>query len=64
MGYSPYIRQHISAVGQDGPRWSLSGTNDLVEKLTGQKPMQMLDYIVKNKTLLLASKKTPNQTQT
>jgi hypothetical protein len=24
-----------------------SGTNDLVEKLTGQKPMPMLDYIVK-----------------
>jgi hypothetical protein len=27
---------------------------DLVEKLTGQKPMQMLDYIVKNKALFVA----------
>jgi NAD(P)H dehydrogenase (quinone) len=34
-------------------RWSLSGTNDLVEKLTGQKPMQMLDYIVKNNALFV-----------
>jgi NAD(P)H dehydrogenase (quinone) len=49
MGYSPYIRQHISAVAQDCRDGIFSGTNDLVEKLTGQKPMQMLDYIVKNK---------------
>ena len=28
-----------------------SGTNDLVEKLTGQKPLEMMDYIVKNKAL-------------
>jgi hypothetical protein len=28
-----------------------SGTNDWVEKLTGQKPLQMVDYIVKNKAL-------------
>jgi len=49
MGYSPYIRQHISAVAQDCRDGVFSGTNDLVEKLTGQKPMPMLDYIVKNK---------------
>jgi uncharacterized protein YbjT (DUF2867 family) len=47
MGYSPYIRQHISAVAQDCRDGVFSGTNDLVEKLTGQKPMPMLDYIVK-----------------
>ena len=51
MGYSPYIRQHISAVAQDCRDGVFSGTNDLVEKLTGQKPMQMLDYIAKNKAL-------------
>lgn len=28
-----------------------SGTNDLVEELTGQKPLEMMDYIVKNKAL-------------
>ena len=64
MGYSPYIRQHISAVAQDCRDGVFSGTNDLVEKLTGQKPMQMLDYIVKNNGFLLASKKNTKQTQT
>jgi NAD(P)H dehydrogenase (quinone) len=49
LGYSPYLRQHISAVAQDCRDGVFSGTNDLVEKLTGQKPMQMLDYIAKNK---------------
>src|SRR5271165_6497073 len=53
MGYTPYIRQHISAVAQDCRDGVFSGTNDLVEKLTGQKPMQMLDYIVKNKALFV-----------
>jgi hypothetical protein len=28
-----------------------SGTNDVVETLTGQKPLGMVDYIVKNKAL-------------
>jgi hypothetical protein len=32
-----------------------------VEKLTGQKPMQMLDYIVKNKALFVSRKKTSNK---
>jgi uncharacterized protein YbjT (DUF2867 family) len=45
--------QHISAVAQDCRDGVFSGTNDLVEKLTGQKPMQMLDYIVKNKALFV-----------
>jgi NAD(P)H dehydrogenase (quinone) len=61
MGYSPYIRQHISAVAQDCRDGVFSGTNDLVEKLTGQKPMPMLDYIVKNKALFV-SQQEPDQT--
>jgi NAD(P)H dehydrogenase (quinone) len=60
MGYSPYIQQHISAVAQDCHDGVFSGTNDLVEKLTGQKPMPMLDYIVKKRRILLASRKTSN----
>src|SRR5258708_35585483 len=51
LGYSPYIRQHISAVAQDCRDGVFSGTNDLVENLTGQKPMQLRDYTVKNKAL-------------
>src|SRR5258707_2608645 len=54
MGYSPYIRQHISAVAQDCRDGVFSGTNDLVEKLTGQKPMQIQDYIAKNKALFVS----------
>jgi NAD(P)H dehydrogenase (quinone) len=51
MGRTPYFIQHVSAVAQDCRDGIFSGTNDLVEKLTGQKPMQMRDYIVKNKAL-------------
>ena len=51
MGRTPHCIQHISAVAQDCRDGIFSGTNDLVEKLTGQKPMQMVDYIVKNKAL-------------
>jgi NAD(P)H dehydrogenase (quinone) len=64
MGYSPYIQQHISAVAQDCRDGVFSGTNDLVEKLTGQKPMPMLDYIVKNKAHFVRQQKDiiPSQT--
>jgi NAD(P)H dehydrogenase (quinone) len=51
MGRTPHFIQHVSAVAQDCRDGIFSGTNDLVEKITGQKPMQMVDYIVKNKAL-------------
>jgi NAD(P)H dehydrogenase (quinone) len=51
LGFSPYNHQHIAAVAQDCRDGVFSGTNDLVEKLTGQKPLGMMDYIVKNKAL-------------
>jgi len=51
MGYTPHFSQHVSAVAQDCRDGIFSGTNDLVEKLTGQKPLPMVDYIVKNKAL-------------
>ena len=63
-GYSPYIRQHISAVAQDCRDGVFSGTNDLVEKLTGQKPMPMLDYIVKNKAHFVSQQKNIKTSQT
>jgi uncharacterized protein YbjT (DUF2867 family) len=59
MGYSPYIRQHISAVAQDCRDGVFSGTNDLVEKLTGQKPLQLVDYITKHKAALTLADKNP-----
>jgi uncharacterized protein YbjT (DUF2867 family) len=51
MGYTPHFSQHVSAVAQDCRDGIFSGTNDLVEKLTGQMPLQLADYIVKNKAL-------------
>lgn len=51
MGFDAHFIQHISAVAQDCRDGVFSGTNNLVEKLTGQKPMMMRDYIVKNKAL-------------
>jgi len=54
-GFSAYNHQHIAAVAQDCRDGLFSGTNDLVEKLTGQKPLGMMDYIVKNKALFSQS---------
>lgn len=51
MGFNAHFIQHISAVAQDCRDGFFSGTNDLVEELTGRKPTQMLDYIAKNKVL-------------
>jgi NAD(P)H dehydrogenase (quinone) len=42
-------KSHVGHVAQDCLDGVFSGTNDLVEKLTGQKPLEMMDYIVKNK---------------
>src|SRR5712692_9678724 len=50
-GFSAYNHQHIAAVAQDCRDGIFSGTNDLVERLTGQKPIGIMDYIVKNKAL-------------
>ncbi len=58
MGFNSHFHQHMSAVAQDCRDGVCSGTNDLVEKLTGQKPMQMLDYIVKNKALFVSRHET------
>ena len=57
-GYSPHFRQHISAVAQDCRDGVFSGTNDLVEKLTGQKPLQLMDYIIKHKAAFTLADKT------
>ena len=51
MGFTPHFIQHISAVAQDCRDGIFSGTNDLVERFTGQKPLSINDYIMKNKAL-------------
>ena len=57
-GSSAYNFQHIAAVAQDCRDGLFSGTNDLVEKLTGQKPLGMMDYISKNKALFTTVNKS------
>ena len=56
-GSSAYNFQHIAAVAQDCRDGVFSGTNDLVEKLTGQKPLGMMDYVTKNKALFIKVEK-------
>jgi NAD(P)H dehydrogenase (quinone) len=51
MGFNAHFIQHISAVAQDCRDGFFSGTNDNVEKITGQKPLPMKDYIVKHREL-------------
>jgi NAD(P)H dehydrogenase (quinone) len=56
-GFSTYNHQHIAAVAQDCRDGIFSGTNDLVEKLTGQKPLGMMEYITKNRALFIKAEK-------
>jgi NAD(P)H dehydrogenase (quinone) len=51
MGFTPHFQQHMGNVAQDCIDGVFSGTNDLVEQFSGQKPLEMVDYIVKNKAL-------------
>lgn len=53
MNGNDYFTQHILAVAQDCQDGYFSGTNNHIEEITGQKPMSMMDFIVKNKAALL-----------
>lgn len=44
-----YFIQHVSSLGQDLKEGREAGMNDLVEEITGQKPLEMIDFILKNK---------------
>ena len=50
MSADPYFVQHISSLGQDLKNGRTAGMNDLVETLTGQQPMEILEFINRNKT--------------
>jgi NAD(P)H dehydrogenase (quinone) len=45
-----YLLQHLASLGQDLKEGRPAGMNDLVEQLTGQKPMQMSEYVLKNRS--------------
>jgi len=53
MNGNDYFTQHILAVVQDCLDGYFSGTNNNVEEITGQKPMSMMEFIVKNKEVLM-----------
>ncbi|HXB06835.1 MAG TPA: NmrA family NAD(P)-binding protein [Puia sp.] len=45
----PYLLQHLASLGQDLKDGRPAGMNDLAEQFTGQKPMQMSEYVQKNR---------------
>lgn len=49
MNFTPHFIQHISNVAQDCRDGIFAGTNKIVEQLTGQSPMPIEDFIIKNK---------------
>jgi len=53
MNGNDYFTQHILAVAQDCREGYFSGTNNNVEDITGQKPISMMDFIIKNKAALM-----------
>jgi NAD(P)H dehydrogenase (quinone) len=55
MGFTPHFQQHMGHVAQDCQDGVFSGMNDLVEKISGQAPLRMRDYIVKNAALFSKS---------
>lgn len=48
MGFNDHFRQHISAVAQDCRDGVCSGTNDLVERITGRRPQEMTEFVAEN----------------
>lgn len=50
---SDYHIQHVTAVAQDCRDGLFSGTNNLIEEITGQKPIGMEEFISKKKEMFL-----------
>lgn len=49
LNADPYFVQHVSSLGQDLKDGRAAGMNDFVERLTGQRPMELLEFINRNK---------------
>ena len=50
-GYTPHFIQHVENVAQDCRDGIFAGTNELVEQITGRKPLTINQYIEKNRAL-------------
>ena len=57
--FTPHLIQHISAVAQDCRDGLFAGTNDIVERITGRKPLPVVDYITKNRALFESPARQP-----
>lgn len=49
----PYFVQHVSSLGGDLREGRAAGMNNLVEELTGEKPMEISEYILRNKAAFM-----------
>jgi len=45
----PFFAQHITEVAKDHANSVFSGTNDVIEKITGQPPMGLEEFITQNR---------------
>lgn len=45
----PYFIQHVTSLGLDLKEGRAAGMNDLVENLTGQKPMEIAEFVQKHR---------------
>jgi len=50
-GFTPHFIQHVENVAQDCRDGIFAGTNELVEQITGRKPLTINQYIEKNRAL-------------
>jgi NAD(P)H dehydrogenase (quinone) len=48
LGFSDYLAQHLSNVAVDYRNGIFAGTNDIVERVGGKKPMTVEDFITAN----------------
>lgn len=51
LGMSAHFIQHITSVYRAYQAGDFAGTNDIVEQITGQRPMRVCDYVVANRRL-------------
>ncbi|SAL78724.1 hypothetical protein AWB67_05313 [Caballeronia terrestris] len=51
LGLSAHFIQHITSVYRAYQASEFAGTNDIVEQITGQKPMQVREYVIANHSL-------------
>jgi NAD(P)H dehydrogenase (quinone) len=47
---SPFFAQHVFEVAQDHAAGVFSGTDDVIEKIRGHKPMGLEEYIRKHRS--------------